>query len=272
MDINLTIAGGCFTQQHNIKFENLYHQIVKKNIENVFNCKLNISIIRYERFNKCFDKIEKSYLDNPIDILIFHIRSEQFLRMSKLYYKFSDDKGVIRHSLNLPLFNFMNPEKYGQIQNEMLTGNVNSDITVRSSKFKKYLTEMNYVAGILSGNVYSSQKKYLKLIERVFSFCKEKKIKFILVGPVSRPHTKAEDILTGRLNCYIHASMDANKIKFINCLGKLSENNEPLFFKNGIYVNETGHERIAGFITNEISDILISERAYNSILNKQNKL
>ncbi len=114
---------------------------------------------------------------------------------------------------------------------------------------------MNYLAGLLSGNTYFALKNYFNLLNLVIDYCTENNIKLIVVGPASRPHTKFENFLTSRLNSFMINSIDAKKIKYINCLGNFSENNKSLFFENGIYVNEEGHQRIGGFIINSLIEL-----------------
>ncbi len=156
MTINLTIVGGCFTEQHNIAFDKLYHQLVRNAIENEFGIEMKLDIIRYERFSKCLEKISDHFENNQIDILIFHIRSEQFLRLSKLYYRFADGKGRINHSLNLPFLKILNPEKHklpgsGMIIRDNQLQDRNS--FWKKTKLREILAEMNYISGILAGNV-----------------------------------------------------------------------------------------------------------------------
>ncbi len=96
------------------------------------------------------------------------------------------------------------------------------------------------------------------MLDSVENFCRSNNIRFIAAGPASRPHTKTEDYLTRKLHNYFENSKDGKKLKLINCLGKLSKDNESLFFENGIHVNEAGHKRIAEFIIKEIGEILRS--------------
>jgi hypothetical protein len=72
-DINFTFVGGCFPVQTNIVFEDLFHQILKRRIEESINVTFNINIIRYERFTACLDKIRDYNKNNAVDILLFSI-------------------------------------------------------------------------------------------------------------------------------------------------------------------------------------------------------
>ena len=111
MEINLTIMSGCFAVQSNIKPEKLYHQIVKKELEKNLKNILNINILRYERFASCFEKIKNYAEVYKIDVLLFQIRTEQFLRISKLYYTYSDEdkkkKRIVSDHFTYLLFSFL---------------------------------------------------------------------------------------------------------------------------------------------------------------------
>lgn len=261
-EINLTIAGGCFTEQHNIAYDKLYHQIVKHHLKNIYGRELNIVIVRYERFNTFPAKLKK-FLDNNItDAVLFHVRSEQFLRLSKLYYKYSDDKGKIKYSLNFPALKINKPEKYDipvQISQNNYRFSSEDLISTKKSLSRKIFSELNYIAGILSGNSYVALKEYMELIHKVSDYCREKNIRFILAGPASRPNTLLENYLTDTLHNISSNYAVRNKIHFISCLGKFSENGESLFFKNGIHVNEAGHRRIADKIIIKLIEIFSPE-------------
>jgi hypothetical protein len=270
-EINLTIAGGCFTEQHNIAFDKLYHQTVKHYIENIYGSKLNINIIRYERFSTFPAKLKKLLDNNVTEVLLFHVRSEQFLRLSKLYYKYSDDKGKIKYSLNFPALKINNPEKHDipvQIPQSFYRFSSEDLISTKKSLSRKIFSELNYIAGILSGNSYVALKEYMELIYKVSDYCKEKDIQFILAGPASRPNTLLENYLTDNLHNISSNYAARNKIHFISCLGKFSENGEYLFFKNGIHVNEAGHRRIAEKIIIKLIEIFSPEETQTLTLIK----
>jgi hypothetical protein len=253
MIINFTFVGGCFPVQHNIEYEKLFHQIVKKEIENRFKCELNVNIIRYERFLTCLNKIKSYKKENQIDILIFHIRSEPFLRLSKLYYKYVNEEGKLCRSFNLPYFKIINPEKYDYL---VLGRQFATNKIPNETLFHKILIDLNYFFGFLILNLNYALKSYLKLTKQIIKFSEEEKINLILLGPASRPHTRIENKLSAKLNRFITTAIDINKTKYLNGLGTYSNNNEPYFIKNGIHATEAYHQRIAEDIINEFSKIL----------------
>lgn len=254
MLINLTIVGGCFPVQNNIPQEYLYHRFVKKELEERYNAELKINIIRYERFAGCFEKIEKFGDENNIDVLLFHIRAEQFLRICKLYYKYSGGNKNIKRDFNIPLVNRVPSEKKDLLMLNMPVPDGNK----KKSILRKYKICLNLIAGIMGGNKKYALKKYEELIDKVIKFCEEKKIKLIIAGPASRPDLNLEDKLTGELNLFFKGKAEQMKIPFINLTGYMNEKNESLFFSNGIHVSEAGHKRAADFLTQKLKEIFFT--------------
>lgn len=248
---NITIVGGCFTDQHNIDKEKLYHQTLKRKLLNNNNIDVVINIIRYERFAKCLEKILRSYKNKPIDLLLFHLRTEPVMRLSKLYYIYLDDKGSVNRSLNLPFFNLVNPEKYDLLITDRRIAPMDSSVA-EETRLHHYLREMNYLAGYLIGNRKFSLKKYFELLMSIYLFCRENKMKLLIIGPVSRPHTFFENKLSDYLHLFFSQRLQKTKIPYIDCLGYYDKHDNYLFFENGIHVNKAGHDRIADMIYDRI--------------------
>ncbi|MBP9097066.1 MAG: hypothetical protein KBG21_10685 [Ignavibacteria bacterium] len=252
MEINLTIMSGCFAVQSNIKPEKLYHQIVKKELEKNLKYILNINILRYERFASCFEKIKNYAEVYKIDVLLFQIRTEQFLRISKLYYTYSDEDKKKKRALTLPFLNRVPPENHDLLQLNLTVPTNNKERQKIYNRIKIYL---NYFFGMIAGNRRYALKKYEELIFEVITFCKEKNIKLIFLGPGSRPHISTENKIAGKLHYYFKTVIENKNIPFISFIGEKNENNEPIFFENGIHVNENGHRKAATLLTEKIKEV-----------------
>jgi len=241
-EVNFTFVGGCFPVQGNLPFENLFHQLLKKKIENIHACKFNVNIIRYERFKNCLQKISTYKETKPIDILAFSVRPEPFLRLVKLYYKFFDKAvGRKRWSLNLAFLNKINPEKYDLLN---LDTGFNPSGANDSSIIHKVLININYILGSLFGNANYALRKYLKLINEIINFSKRNNIQLVIIGPPMRTNTLIERFLSKKLDRFIKKSLLISSDNFISGSDLIS-NGKPLFKKNGIYANEEYHELIA---------------------------
>jgi len=250
--INFTFVGGCFPVQHNIVFEDLFHQKLKRTIEDSFNVNFNVNIIRYERINTCLSKIITYHQTNPVDILVLHIRPEPFLRLVKFFYKYLNNDGKLKYSLNIPLLKLINPEKYDML---ILGRRFNYPFKPDNSTIHKINVDLNYKTGKILGNIKYAIDKYYKLILDVVNYCQDQNIKLVMLGPALRTNTSYEPILCRRLNDTLKNKLKNKAITFVDGLDECSGNHEQLFQDNGIHATEHYHQ-------------LIAERLYNK-LNKE---
>ncbi|MFZ1281912.1 MAG: hypothetical protein WAR59_13820, partial [Ignavibacteriaceae bacterium] len=99
-NINLLVVGGCFPVQTNIPTENLYHFLLKEKIRNELSVKIEINILQYEKISPTFKRIKEVIEYKNIDLIIFHIRIEQILRMIKFYLRYHDKNEDYHRGLN----------------------------------------------------------------------------------------------------------------------------------------------------------------------------
>lgn len=248
-EIYFTFVGGCFPVQGNLPFENLFHQLLKHKTENIREIKFNVNIIRYERFKNCISKLETYKENKPIDILAFSLRPEPFLRLVKFYYKFLENtSGRKKWSLNLPVFNIVNSEKYDLLS---LDKRFNPTAVNDSSIIRKALINLNYILGSLIGNDNYSLRKYLDLVNEVIEFSRRNNIKLFIIGPPIRTNTIMERLLSKKLEKFMKKSMTIPQDNFISG-SDLIKDGENLFEKNGIYATEKYHELIAARLLEKI--------------------
>ena len=240
--MKILIVGGCFTCQHNIEFNRLYHQtILHKFIKSGLSC-AQIQTISYERIAKTIDKIETIHKDYKFDLLIFHLRAEPLMRMVKLYYKYLNDEGKLCHSLNLPFFRNLNAEKYDLLEVRRIINSVkNQDET----QLHHSLRELNYYLGSIIGNKRRAMKSYAKFTEKIAVFCKNNSSDFLLLGPVSRPFSRFENKLSYEMSIKFNEFSKSENIKYLELLGESTLGNNPMFFPNGQHVSQEGHDEIA---------------------------
>ena len=243
----ICFVGGCFPVQHNIVFEDLFHQKLRRKIEDSFKNKLNIDIIRYERFSTVLNKIKSLADSKKLDLIIFHVRPEPYLRLIKLFYKHIDNKGKLKWSLNLPTFNLLNPEKYDMLDLQRI---FHMNIKQRKSAFHKFLISCNYTSGSLIGNKNYALKSYCRTVNEIIDFCNANNIKYIILGPNRRNNNHLEPSLCKDLDLYISSKID--KQTYINGYekNKISKMNQ----ENGIHVTQDYHDLIANKLFKTIID------------------
>ncbi len=240
-NIQITYVGGCFPVQGDILFEDIFHQKLKKYIENSSDVNFNVNIIRYERFSNCLQKIADS-LEIKNDFLIFHIRPEPFLRIVKFYYKFLNYENKKRISFNFPFLGIINPEKFDLL---ILSRRYSYGIYSKKSEFYNFFININYFFGCLIGNHKYALRKYLELVKNVVTYCEKEKIKIIILGSARRSQTSFETFLSGILEKYMSKKLSNQKINYVYGFDEHTKNGKKYFNNNGIHATELYHELIA---------------------------
>ncbi len=251
--MKIAIVGGCFTNQHNIPFNCLYHQNLKKMLEG-YSENVEIITIRYERISKCLEKIIELQKVNDINLLIFHLRAEPIMRMSKLYYRYLNNDGKIKHALNLPYLKIFYPEKFDLLS--QIRVNAQENIIKKESKVYHFLRETNYLLGSLIGNKKYALNVLKSTILQIRDVCFNGNVNFLLLGPVLRPFSKFEDKLSKEINNIFELLTKEKSIKYLSLIKNVTSNNIPMFFENGIHVSQAGHDEIA----NMIFKVIIEEK------------
>ena len=85
------IVGGCMPIQDkskgNIKNEEVYLNILKREFLKNHEIILDFEIITYDKLETCLTKIKESDKINNVDILIFQVRSYFYVKMIDVLYK-----------------------------------------------------------------------------------------------------------------------------------------------------------------------------------------
>lgn len=269
-EINLTIVSGCLALQNkyktcSVRTEDLFHQIAKRELERKFDIKLNIQIIRYERFSDCLEKIIKHFNQNPFDILVFQVRWYHYLNLVKLIGRYVNDQKRWKWTVNLPAINILNREKYPLERPYSVPKFYTIKEKLKESELARKLyyglglnelRAINYIVGSLIGNEKFAKKIYKRLIDNVINFCKEKNIPLIFVGVVSTPASKIRNYYSERLNEFVKPLIHNHNMPYINIFGYLTENNEYKFMEDKEHLNRIGHKEISKRLIEEIQRLL----------------
>jgi hypothetical protein len=248
----LLIVGGCFPVQSNIEKENLYHQLIKKKVEEKLNVSLEVRTVRYERFTGCLDKIKQQTEAGQVDAILFHVRSEPFLRLSKLYYRYLSDNRYYT-TFNLPFKKVLPAERHEFTLNHPMSWR-----TDRKGPAHYALRELNYIFGGSLGNAQRAAEIYKGLVNKIHYYCKLKKISLIVQGPVPRPHTIMENFLSGFLENSMAREFASSQVMYLSCWEIFSGHQE-LFFRNGIHVSPEGHRKVAELLFPSLSQKILNK-------------
>lgn len=241
-------VGGCFAVQHTIVFEDLFHQQLKRRIEGEKAIRLNINIIRYARLNTVLERIETLLEKKGLNQLVFHIQPEPYLRMVKAMYRYTNEKGKVKWSLNLAILDKLNSETYDYLE---MPGQRHIEIKTENSKLHQFLISCNYLLGTLLGNERIAKRRYQMLCNDVINLCKGKNISCLLLGPNRRSNTLLEPLFCKALDEYI--SMRTDSETYVS--GFIRDDEEKMNMENGIHVTQAYHDRIGERLYAKLRDM-----------------
>ncbi len=245
----LGIVGGCFPAQHNVAYESLFHQVLTRMLHEQADYSIEISIARYDQLNKGVARVQQ-LLDSGCCGIIFQVRPDPYLRLSKLLYKYMDSNKHSKHALALPQLQQMPSEQ--QTYHESVSPLY---VPKQTSIGHAILRELNYCAGVLARTNLHALRQYESVVREVYHLCRKYNADIIILGAGSRPRTSMEQYLSWKLERRIRNSMPFLKMAmYVNIWGTRSETGEPLFFEDGMHVRPLGHIRVA-------------ERLYPAMLN-----
>ncbi len=251
--LNFTFTGGCFPVQGSVAFEELFHQVLKRKMEANGNLEFNVNIIRYERFQNCLSKIATYLNSNPIDILVFSVRPEPFIRRVKLFYRFAAQPGNNpKWTININRLNKSNVDNVDMLG---FDSGMQPARSYKRSWFHKLFIDLNYTFGFLVGNYHFALRDYNNLVRDISGFCTENNIQFYVMGPPIRYNTHGEKLLSAGLERFIKNSGIVSAEKFI-VGSEIKMNGENVFSEDGIYATERYHEQISNRIFQKIRKLI----------------
>lgn len=249
--MKIAIVGGCFTCQHNIPFNRLYHQTLVDLLSGQ-GIEAEVQSIRYERLAKTIEKIEALRNGYGFNILLFHLRAEPLMRMVKFYYKYLDENGKMHRSLNIPIFRLFYPEKFDVLLSRRLQTDT---VSSKESKMHIWLKGINYRFGNFIGNQRHAIKMHNNFLITLQEYCHCHKINLLVLGPVSRPCSAFENHLSKRMDKEFAMFCKKRGMRYVNLLGEITSTRENMFFENGIHVSQAGHDEVAKILRDRILEI-----------------
>lgn len=254
--MHLTIVGGCFPVQHNIAPSRLYHHTLRERLAGPAALPAQwpgLTIIRYERLSTCLAKIEAAHARQSGQVLLFHLRAEPVLRLSKFYYRYLDDRGRVRHALRLPGTGPGPAERHDLLTRPAPVGPVAAMPLPVPARTHRQLLQLNLRLGRWLGHERRARQQYTALVLAVADFCARHGIRLLLVGPVSRPCSTTENRLSERLHQHFEQVAAHHSLEYLPALGEVDAAGQPLFFPNGIHVSPAGHDRMAALLYKKLA-------------------
>ena len=254
-EYTLGIIGGCFPVQEQIKYDELYHTLISNQLMFESGINLKIKISRYDLIKEV-DKAFVKIISNGItDLLLFHVRPDPYLINSKVYARFVNKNKIKSSKINLhKIFGFKEPDLIA-VNYQSVNGRKK-----RKHIFRKIFRELNYIAGIISGNNSCTVKKFIELIYNLKAKCLNNNIKLIVQGPPSRPRSKMENYLLNKLDKKLRIDFLNSDITYIPCFGEYDEKGNYIFLEDNIHLSSFGHKKIAGILYPAIKNIILHKK------------
>jgi len=257
---HLGIIGGCFPVQDGIESQALYHQIIVRMLYENYNLEMEILVEQYDSIKEGETKTVRLVNDTELDAILFHIRPDPYLKMSKFLFRYITPSDRLTYSFNFPIMKHNISERFSMYEYK------------GSYKPKKkghcflnpFFRELNYFVGMLLGiNSYATRMEQ-RLVDRIVNICKREKKRVLLVGPPSRPRSKLENYFCRLLEKKMFKLYGCSETQYVSIYGSFSETGEYLFFEDGIHINPIGHKRIATLLFPAIAKVAITNESNKS--------
>ena len=240
-DLKIAFAGGCFIQQANI--QKLSHETVIDLLAKDSICANKITI-KYSRVATCFEKIEESYNRHKFNFLVFHLRPESILNLTKVYVKYRTDSDAFSYGINLPVCNKNIPvTRCAQRRDSQL-----SLVKKKEKRSRKILRNLNYSLGYLAGNWHYAINQYLGLLDQIVSFCEINNVKLMITNSIPCPNSRLENRIAILINSKFEKYNETHKLNHVNCFRLFDNHQNYIFSPNNIHVNQYGHDLIGELI------------------------
>lgn len=241
----ITIVGGCLTQQGNLPGSALYHQRLLANLA-ATGIAAQLAVVRYERLATCVAKVRAHEAATPADWLIFHLRTEPLLRLTKLIYRYHAPAGLrARLLLNLP--GRRGAARHNPLCDRPADAYPAACPTDYSTPPRhRPAPALNAWLGALIGNRRRALRTVLAVLDALAGHAAAAGTRLLVVGPPTRPASAFENDLARRLDMRAAAwAARTPAVRYVPLRGEQGEAGRAFFGPNGIHVSAAGHERIA---------------------------
>lgn len=237
--MRITIVGGCVTAQRNLTPEEHYHQRLHAALA-ASGATPALALVRYERLATCLPKVLAQERSVPSDWLIFHLRSEPLLRLTKLIYRYhGPNHRYARLVLNLPYH-------AGAEQHEPLADHSPRPAPDFCQPARpRFFAELNGWLGRWLGNERRAVRQYTALVAALHALCHAGGPRLLLVGPVERPASPFENALAHHLDGHFTAWAQAQRLPYVRLLGETGADSHSFLGPNRVHLSAAGHARLA---------------------------
>jgi hypothetical protein len=267
-EINTLIISGClakqnFQKENEGKIDSVFHHYLNEILRDKYQTELNITILRYERFNTTYERFLQYYEKHTPEIIIFQIRFFHLFKLIGLRSYFIDKNNKGKRDFNIPLFKSFSNEIYDPflIYTTHYPDGLNIKVETKSkilynilkyiyrfchgNQIKEHFEKLNLIFGLIIGNFYFAMKEYYKLIEKIIQFSLHNNLKLIFLSTYPKPKPFIEYMISVMLFKSTKHFFYKKNFAYIDLFQKYSDKGEYLFCDDNLHLNTIAHNNIA---------------------------
>lgn len=269
----ILLVSGCMAVQDrakkNIAQDEVYHWRMKKEILEEYNIDIDFPIITYRDLIDCFPKV-KAYCDsNTVDLMVFQVRSHDYLsntNYKKKVPKPAGDSDVPSKNKNgeqnlyQKLFGLYRKVKLHIKSKE--TWFYSGLLRLLRLISRNLIRPLLLFLGMAKNNHKKVERKYENLLINIDEYSSKRKMPVVYLGVTSRPNSYLENLICKRLNARMSKFITSMGQNYIDIFGMKNIQNDYKFIKgtevpDQICLNAVGHEEVANKLKVAIKEILV---------------
>lgn len=269
----IVLVSGCMAVQDrakkNIAQKEVYHWRMKKEILEAYGIAIDFPIITYRDLIDCFPKVKEFCDSNAVDLMVFQVRSHDYLSNTsykKKAPKVAGDSDIAPankkggQNLYQKLFGWYRKIKLHIKSKE--TGFYS--VLLRSLRLisRNLIRPLLLAVGMAKNNHKKVERKYENLLIGINEYTLKRKIPVVYLGVTSRPNSPLENLICKGLNTRMSKFITAMGGTYIDIFGMYNGKNEYKFVRgtdvpDQICLNAVGHEEVAHKLKAEIKEIVL---------------
>ena len=269
----IVLVSGCMAVQDrakkNIGRDEVYHWRMKKEISEAYDIDIDFPIITYSDLIDCFPKVKAFCDSNIVDLMIFQVRSHDFL--SNTTYKKrtpksagDSDISIVKkneeQSLYQKLFGFYRKIKLHVKSKESWF--YSTLLRLLRLISRNLIRPLLLLLGMAKNNHKKVERKYENLLINIDEYSRKRKIPVVYLGVTSRPNSYLENLICKGLNARMSKFITSIGSNYIDIFGMYNIEKDYKFVKgtdvpDQICLNAVGHEEVANKLMVEIKEIIL---------------
>lgn len=244
-NLNIGTIGGCMICQTDLKLSQLfYRSLAQKLLENDgIKCFINLKY--YNVYHTVLESAKKLASNTKPDIIILQVRPAPFIMQSE--FLIQNYKG--RFIINPLIYSKRNIVKI-----EEILGTKDPEI-IHTDKLDGFFKKLPLLPvlrfNICLGNIFLLKRKATKSLEITIDdlarFCRDNKIKLLIIGTINSYYKVHNDSLAG-INDYLKKHAGLNGICYIDIFSLIDKEKDKYFGPDKYHLNQAGHELVANLL------------------------